>query len=412
MPYLVATDDFNRADNADLGAVWTPYDASFKIVSSSAKPNSQAADAGERYDGGTFDGDQWAEVRVFATGGSSGSDVGGGISLRHDGGGNYYRIVASIAGTNAVHLSAFTSGSGYTDLGVFADTDFVTGDYLRAEIKGNVIRVYRNNVYLGQLFNALVPSGGRPGIAYSSTITDVGLTNFAAGSLLDPYYISSSQNLTGPGASDVGVVTPPGLNSGDTIFFALIMDSAQIGTVSPLGGITQVGSWVIGEPDSYNTPALGIFKITYDGIVATYNFNLTGGGTRGVNVSAHGIRGTATVQGQVTGTNTASASARSSPVLNGTTGNLVMAFAGGSAVNETFATWTGGFLERFEFEYYGINAFALADSGSSVQATVTPSGSTQTYWQLLEIGPNSAPAAPAGDAGPTLIKLIGNRQRW
>jgi hypothetical protein len=42
---VLATDDFNRADNADLGVNWTPVDGSFQIISNQAITASLDADA-------------------------------------------------------------------------------------------------------------------------------------------------------------------------------------------------------------------------------------------------------------------------------------------------------------------------------------------------------------------------------
>lgn len=206
------------------------------------------------------------------------------------------------------------------------------------------------------------------------------------------YVSHSAHAIFDPSATGVVVTTPAGLANGDTIFFAIVMDNAQTGTFSPPGGVTQVGSWVTGISDGFGTPATGMFRVTYDGVAANYSFSFIAGASRGGSMLGYGYSGDCTHQQTVTGTNGSSAAARNSPVLTGTSGNTVLAFHGGSAAAVTL-TWSGGFTELADEEWYGLNGAGDSPSGASVQATVTPSGgSTQSMWILEEIGPN----APAG----------------
>ena len=185
-----------------------------------------------------------------------------------------------------------------------------------------------------------------------------------------------------------------GKAAGDTLYFVMLIDSAQVGTVAPPPGVVQIGSWVVGEADTYNTPAIGLFRSTWNGVIAVYTFTAAAGAVRGGSLTCYAYRGDCTHQQIVTGTNTASSSPRNSPTLIGTAGNQVLAFHGGSAATTT-VTWSGGFTEREDYEYYGLNGLGEASSGTSVTATVTPSGDpTQSIWLLLELGPEGETVYP------------------
>ena len=69
---VLVLDDFNRADNADLGASWTAItgEGVFEIVSNAIAPTSLSSDSGEKITAGLrWPDDQYAQaVCVFCRG--------------------------------------------------------------------------------------------------------------------------------------------------------------------------------------------------------------------------------------------------------------------------------------------------------------------------------------------------------
>ena len=80
----MATDDFNRADNADLGANWTIQSgqAALQIVSNRAVPSNNFSDCGEIWVADSFSDDQYSESVVTALHSSAPAETGIGPIVR------------------------------------------------------------------------------------------------------------------------------------------------------------------------------------------------------------------------------------------------------------------------------------------------------------------------------------------
>ena len=97
---MLASDNFDRGDGGDLGAVWTVItsNSNFAIVSNKAQPNALNVDCGERYSGLVWPDDQYGAcvLTPSTSGGVSSGDEGIGLVLRAGQypAKTYYRITA------------------------------------------------------------------------------------------------------------------------------------------------------------------------------------------------------------------------------------------------------------------------------------------------------------------------------
>lgn len=174
---LLFTDNFNRADNIDLGADWsgarTVTPRLFQIVSNAALPLATANDSGEVNDTVGVLTDCWAEA-VLKSPGSSGVTIGCGVILRATSPitttYNHYRIVGNGSG---YEVGKFVSAA-FTSLGSGTGTTFATNDTLYAEIIGAQINCKKGSsggvggTSFGSFSSDSTFASGLSGVAYSS----------------------------------------------------------------------------------------------------------------------------------------------------------------------------------------------------------------------------------------------------
>jgi hypothetical protein len=176
-PDVTASDDFNRA-NGNLGATWTPLNATFQIVNQHVEP-AAAGYTTARLTTWTGGGDQWAEAAVTVTGLNSGggpvvraSSDGANLYLVEYNARNQHQLVRVVGGVGAV------IGSGWT-------TPSAPGDVVRLEATGTTIRVLVNGVQRLSVTDTMV-TGGAPGLyANAATGEQVQLDSFAAAGVSD-----------------------------------------------------------------------------------------------------------------------------------------------------------------------------------------------------------------------------------
>ena len=163
----MATDNFNRADSADLGASWDVMtgETAMKILGNACYPSSVTSDATESYNAVAFANDQYSQVLVASIG-ADGIGAGVGIGLRMaTGARTYYRVVACLSGSEIAKQVAGT----YTQLGTNA-TAWVIGDTLYVSVSGTTIQVKRNGSNLFSATDSAIASG-RAGVSHSSNTT-------------------------------------------------------------------------------------------------------------------------------------------------------------------------------------------------------------------------------------------------
>jgi hypothetical protein len=181
------TDDFNRANNADLGTSWTPVTGS---VAWSVSGNAAQADAGgsrcaEYVNSFTPANDQYAQAALGTVDTAPGADQppGGGPAVRVATAANtYYGALANSLATSEIELVKVVAGT-LTSLGTYtAGAAPVTGDTIRIEATGTTIRVLHNSTVRISVSDSSISSGqvGVNGLAWNNVPT---LDNFDGGDL-------------------------------------------------------------------------------------------------------------------------------------------------------------------------------------------------------------------------------------
>lgn len=171
----LATDDFNRADSASLGANWTEDPNNAMAISGNKLVS--PSDTSAYYTGVAFPNDQWAQAVL------NGGD-GGGIALRGTAGNTHY--VVNIEGGFGVGVSLVVARF---NAGVFTGLDsqsvtFNSGDVLYAQIVGDTITAKRNGSALGTpVVDGTPIASGSPGLfGFGAFAAD----DFAAGDFTSP----------------------------------------------------------------------------------------------------------------------------------------------------------------------------------------------------------------------------------
>ena len=182
---VIATDNFTRANNADLGANWTPQtgNGSFQILSNTAQPASLAADSGETYTGAVWPNDQYSLAVINALSGTPGVDRGIAVGVRMQTGSyGLYSFMAEGSGANPDCSLQKIIASAFTQLGT-ADGNFIAGDTLYVEIQGTTIKCRKGSGGSDLITSTgdAQWSTGNAGINYSSTMTTAALTSWEGG---------------------------------------------------------------------------------------------------------------------------------------------------------------------------------------------------------------------------------------
>ena len=162
---VLATDDFNRANSADLGTSWDVVtgNQSFQITSNAATPLNVVLDAAESYNAVTWPNDQYSQVLIPVVGTGvlgSGTGVGVRISASVE---TLYRIVVSDSGSE---MGKFVTGT-FTQLATNS-TVWANGDTAYTSVVGTTLQVKRNGTNLYSGTDSAIASG-RAGITHSST---------------------------------------------------------------------------------------------------------------------------------------------------------------------------------------------------------------------------------------------------
>lgn len=146
---ILATDDFNRADNADLGALWDMVPTltfAFKVLSNAAAPASATVYAAESYNGITWPDDQYAQAEVTAVAGGAGIGVLVRVSVVDE---SYYALTVARGGSPNVTLLRMVIG-----VGTILATEtiaFTDGDAFRLEVVGTMLRVFARGIHFASL---------------------------------------------------------------------------------------------------------------------------------------------------------------------------------------------------------------------------------------------------------------------
>lgn len=180
---VLASDNFNRANNGDLGTAWDVMtsEMALTVSSNTAVPNVMGNDCTETNNSVTWPDNQYSQAVVTVTGGTSGGGEGAGVCVRGSASARtYYRIIANAAATNNVEIAKFSGG--YTQLAVITSS-WSGANTMKAEISGSApatITVYKNGSSIGSTTDSSIASG-RAGATYSATVTTAVLDDWEGG---------------------------------------------------------------------------------------------------------------------------------------------------------------------------------------------------------------------------------------
>jgi hypothetical protein len=202
---VVASDDFNRADNADVGATWTTVGAALRITSNAAVfSTGNDADSAETHTT-TLATDHWAEG-VIKSPIAGGVGQGYGVIVRASTGGSfgYYRAVGNSSGWS---LDEFGGGGFVGNLASGSSPTFANGDTIYLEAQGSTLVVKKGTTNGAGGTTVTTQSdatltGTLAGIGYSSSGGGGGVDAFVMGDFTGaatPQYIEQNSRRNHPG---------------------------------------------------------------------------------------------------------------------------------------------------------------------------------------------------------------------
>lgn len=156
---LPATDNFNRANNVDLGANWTPLFGELKIITNEAAQD--AGDGGvrlEHWNADAFTSDHYSQA-VYRSG-----VVGPAVRLQETDNGYYTRI-----STGAKRMYRFDNGTATELQTMDAAVGGASGEVYKMTIEGTTIKVFKNAVQIGTNQTDATYSGGASGVHVEGT---------------------------------------------------------------------------------------------------------------------------------------------------------------------------------------------------------------------------------------------------
>lgn len=161
----MATDNFNRADAANLGANWTATANNMQIVSNTARVLTDGVPNFVYYSGAAFNGDHSSQA-VYTDDGEGTMS----LTVRCQSNGDLYAFyIHSLSGNRRKAIYKYISGS-FTQLGDDLDAAAATsGHTFRFEVQGTTLRAYDNGVQIGTDRTDSALSGGAPGIGGEQT---------------------------------------------------------------------------------------------------------------------------------------------------------------------------------------------------------------------------------------------------
>ena len=182
---VIATDDFNRANETPMAGNWTQIEAhEWNLTSNVATPAFVSLDTASYWNATTFPNDQYSQAKITVTGtGGGGAGLGLGVRMSGTvGNATYYRLVIDHASSNNIELSRIVGGA-FTQLWLRTQA-FTNGDTLRLEVSGSTLTAKLNGTAIGTTYTDASPiASGRAGIAFSSSETAATLDDWEGGDL-------------------------------------------------------------------------------------------------------------------------------------------------------------------------------------------------------------------------------------
>jgi hypothetical protein len=214
--------DFFDGTSPDLGTLWTPYLiglTSAQRFNNLARSTSTALGSAERATV-TLAADQWARMRLI-TFGPGFAEAAFFLHLQSSvqPSGYFISVVNGEASGYRTRAYRYDNGA-YTFLAGESTTPWANDDFMEAHMVGNVMSIYRNGSSTPSLVAtdplAAYPAGGTGLYLYASTIGQVEVNNFEAGSLGPVFqgtFSTASFPLTGLMPAQTYYWKPAGRNS-------------------------------------------------------------------------------------------------------------------------------------------------------------------------------------------------------
>lgn len=169
---VLATDNFNRADEAPLASPWASItsEAQMNLTSNVVVNPATANDAQRRYTGVTFANDQYILGNLSITGENfTGAGVGFGLRANTGGTRSYYRFVICNGASNNIEVAIFNTG--YTLIGN-ATRSFSNGDKFEFRAVSSTLSIWHNDALVTSFTNATL-SSGQVSVGYSGSSASI-----------------------------------------------------------------------------------------------------------------------------------------------------------------------------------------------------------------------------------------------
>jgi len=174
----LATDDFNRANNANLGANWVVNTGNWGITSNAAQASTD--DSHASYDGGIiWPNNQWSQATLKATVGPD-EHSGTAVTARSQGSGvnSGYELWVGSGGVGIVVVS----GGSYTYISTSTLTGFAANDVLYLEAQSTTLLAKKNGATISALtVTDSTFASGKPGIAGGQSGTPFSVDDWSGG---------------------------------------------------------------------------------------------------------------------------------------------------------------------------------------------------------------------------------------
>ncbi len=178
---VLASDDYTRANNIDLGPDWTTIISSpWSIVANNARTPGAGAGFGVEVNTTVLPDNQWAEAIIQTITGSANLWVGVTVRASLTGHTSYQCLAARGTGLGS-DVSKRVNGTA-TTLITEALTAWVSTDTIRCDAIGSTITLYRNSVAVLSVVDTEIPSGYAGIWGYiDATPANMELASFRAG---------------------------------------------------------------------------------------------------------------------------------------------------------------------------------------------------------------------------------------
>lgn len=209
MPVEIATDNFNRADAASLGANWTGSvpNSSLGIASNQATAATDAQDNAAFWNANSFFTDQYAQVTLATLQSNSAS----GLLVRASATDNVLGQTKNFTSDMAIY---WYNGGVYTQIGsTYTTSGFSNGDVMRLEADGPTFTLYQNGVSRVTGTNTSAPKKGAAGILITEDadrLEDWSGGNLYSFGILD---FTSVEESPVSGTVDINITIPTGYSN-------------------------------------------------------------------------------------------------------------------------------------------------------------------------------------------------------